>query len=206
LNHILVINAGSSSVKFSVFQTTQGVIKKVLSARAVRLFQNDAELSIYAEDQTMLLQQMLTEITVDTPNHKTAVDFFIGWLSQQSELNLIAVGHRVVHGGSKYANPVLLNDAVMNDLETYQSLAPLHQSHNLAPIGVIQSIYPKLPQIACFDTAFHQTQAKCAASFGLSEHYFQRGIRRYGFHGLSYEYILTRLMQERGGVKSLSPI
>lgn len=195
MNHILVINAGSSSVKFSVFQIKQSKIEKVLSARAVRLFQTDAELSIYAESLSLVLQQALAEVTVEIPNHKTAVDFFIGWLSQQTEFNLVAVGHRIVHGGPKYTNPVLLNDVVMNDLEAYQPLAPLHQPHNLAPIQVIQGIYPNLAQVACFDTAFHQTQSKNAASFGLPERYFQRGIRRYGFHGLSYEYIVTRLLQ-----------
>ena len=197
MNHILVINAGSSSVKFSVYQTAQSAHKKVLSARAVRLFQTDAELSIFADNDAIILQQELAEVTVGIPNHKTAVDYFIGWLSQQTELNFVAVGHRVVHGGSKYANPVVLDEEVMRDLEAYQSLAPLHQPHNLEPIRIIQGIYPNLPQIACFDTAFHQTQAKNTASFGLPDSYFQRGIRRYGFHGLSYEYIISRLMQER---------
>ncbi len=202
MNHILVINAGSSSVKFSVYQTLNNKIKKIISARAVKLFHTDAELTIFSEDKSLVRQQLLSDVTVGIPKHKTAVEYFIGWLSQQTELNLVAVGHRVVHGGPKYAKPVLLTDEVMQDLEAYKSLAPLHQPHNLAPIRIIQAIYPNLPHVACFDTAFHQTQAKNAASFGLPERYFEQGIRRYGFHGLSYEYIVACLMQERSQQKN----
>lgn len=202
MNHILVINAGSSSVKFSVYQTLNNKIKKIIFARAVKLFHTDAELTIFSEDKSLVRQQLLSDVTVGIPKHKTAVEYFIGWLSQQTELNLVAVGHRVVHGGPKYAKPVLLTDEVMQDLEAYKSLAPLHQPHNLAPIRIIQAIYPNLPHVACFDTAFHQTQAKNAASFGLPERYFEQGIRRYGFHGLSYEYIVACLMQERSQQKN----
>ncbi len=196
MNNILVINAGSSSVKFSVFASYNSSLQAVFSARAVRLFHQDAQLEIYDQSKRNILKKSLAEVSIQSPNHTVAIEFFLGWLSQQSSINLAAVGHRIVHGGSKYSGPVLIDEQVYADLESYQPLAPLHQQHNLAPIHVIQNIYQHLPQIACFDTAFHQTQPDHAVRFGLSDDYFEKGVRRYGFHGLSYEYIVQYLQQE----------
>lgn len=189
MQHVLVINAGSSSVKLSVFEVQDDNLVRVINARAVRLFHQDAQVSIFNEDKKALVEKNLSEVTVNPPNHKDAIEFFLGWLSQQQNINLVTVGHRVVHGGPKYAKPVVINADVEKDLHSYQALAPLHQPHNLAPVNVIKQLYPDLLQIACFDTAFHQTMPDVAKRFAIPEQYYNDGVRRYGFHGLSYEYI-----------------
>lgn len=189
MDHFLVINAGSSSVKLSVFEVQDNNLVRVINARAIRLFHQDAEITIFDENKKVLVEKKLTEITVNLPNHKVAIEFFLGWLSQQKNINLVTVGHRVVHGGPKYSTPVLINDEVENDLISYQTLAPLHQPHNLAPVSVIKELYPDLLQVACFDTAFHQTMPEAAKRFAIPDKYYNEGVRRYGFHGLSYEYI-----------------
>jgi acetate kinase len=110
---------------------------------------------------------------------------------------LAGVGHRVVHGGPDYAAPLLVTPEAMRRLEDFIPLAPLHQPHNLAAIRAVQEVQPDLPQVACFDTAFHQTQERVAQFYGLPYEYFERGMRRYGFHGLSYEYIAAPCRRSR---------
>ena len=189
MDHVLVINAGSSSVKFSVFEIQENNLVGVINAKAVRLFHQDALITINNENKKVLVEKNLNETTVNLPNHKVAIEFFLGWLSQQQNINLVTVGHRVVHGGPKYAVPVVIDNDVEKDLYGYQTLAPLHQQHNLAPINVIKDLYPDLLQIACFDTAFHQSMPETAKRFAIPEKFYNEGVRRYGFHGLSYEYI-----------------
>lgn len=106
---------------------------------------------------------------------------------------MIAFGHRVVHGGLKYTAPVQATEAVLDDLAELEPLAPLHQPHNLASIRAIFKIAPQIPQIVCFDTAFHRTQSDLAQAFALPRRFKEAGVRRYGFHGLSYEFLLSRL-------------
>jgi len=193
MGNILVINAGSSSVKLSVFKSENTKLIKIINARATKLFHQDAKICIYDETGKLLLENNLAALTAGTPTHKEAIDFFLGWLSQQVNINLEAVGHRVVHGGPDYSKPVMVTDAVKKDLYDYQPLAPLHQLNNLIPIEVIEKLYPSLKQVACFDTSFHQTMPDEAKRFALPDKYFQEGVRRYGFHGLSYEYIVDWL-------------
>ena len=107
----------------------------------------------------------------------------------------IAVGHRVVHGGPEYDRPVLVDDEVLARLERYISLAPLHQPNNLAPIRALLRAVPELPQVACFDTAFHRGHGALADHYAIPERLYAEGVRRYGFHGLSYEYIAERLRE-----------
>ena len=107
--------------------------------------------------------------------------------------DISAVGHRVVHGGAEYSTPLLLTDEVIENLATLIPLAPLHQPHNLAPIRAIRKSHPDLPQVACFDTAFHRSQPPLAQAFAIPRKYSQDGVRRYGFHGISYEYVSARL-------------
>ena len=197
MKSILVINAGSSSVKLSVFSIDSSNLIRHIYAKAIRLFHQDAQLTIYDKDNNQLGEKNLADVTIEKPNHKTAIEFFLGWLSQQADVELVAVGHRIVHGGMKYAAPVLITDEVISDLISYQPLAPLHQQHNIAPISAIQAIYAGLPQVACFDTAFHQTMPDLAKSFALPGKYFEEGVRRYGFHGLSYEYIVHVLSEQQ---------
>jgi acetate kinase len=112
------------------------------------------------------------------------------WLGER---DISAVGHRVVHGGAEYAAPLLLTDQVVDKLATLIPLAPLHQPHNLAPIRAILASHPSLPQVACFDTAFHRSQPRLAQAFAIPKKYSEAGIRRYGFHGISYAYVAGRL-------------
>src|SRR4051812_33257556 len=117
------------------------------------------------------------------------------WLRETQKLEPSAVGHRVVHGGPKYDRPVLVDSTVLADLERYTSLAPLHQPNNLAPIRSILTRFPGLPQVACFDTAFHRGHSALADHYAIPECFYAEGVRRYGFHGLSYEYVASRLPQ-----------
>ncbi|QMU60865.1 MAG: acetate/propionate family kinase [Gammaproteobacteria bacterium] len=197
MENVLVINAGSSSVKLSVFDREKNKLTRIINARAVRLFHEEAQINIYDANNNLLIDKKLSEITVDLPNHKVAIEFFLDWLSQQVNIKLVAVGHRIVHGGPKYSKPVLITDEVNEDLHSYQPLAPLHQQHNLAPVEIVKNLYPDLLQIACFDTAFHQSMPGVAKRFALPKQYYDDGIRRYGFHGLSYEYIVERINKQQ---------
>ena len=117
------------------------------------------------------------------------------WLRKEHDIDPIAVGHRVVHGGPKYDRPVLVDANVFAELQQYIPLAPLHQPNNLAPIRSILERFPQLPQVACFDTAFHRGHGTLADHYAIPEPLYEQGVRRYGFHGLSYEYIAQRLPQ-----------
>ena len=123
----------------------------------------------------------------------SALQASAAWLRERYEIAPIAVGHRVVHGGPKFDGPVIIDPDVLSQLDQYASLAPLHQPNNLAPIRSILSRFPNLPQVACFDTAFHRGHSALADHFALPEHFYAEGVRRYGFHGLSYEHIAQRL-------------
>ena len=112
------------------------------------------------------------------------------WLGERLAGNLpVAIGHRVVHGGPRFDEAVLIDDEVLAELERLVSLAPLHQPNNLAPIKAIRELLPDIPQVACFDTAFHRNHGELADRFALPGRFYDMGVRRYGFHGLSYEYI-----------------
>ncbi len=132
-----------------------------------------------------------------TLGHSGAIEFLLDWVQRGKlgELRLAAAGHRVVHGGKKFTQPVRVDDGVLADLESLVPLAPLHQPHNLAAIRAVASHAPKLPQVACFDTSFHRTQPAVAQQFALPRELTTSGIQRYGFHGLSYEYIAARLLE-----------
>src|SRR3979490_275489 len=116
-----------------------------------------------------------------------------GWLRDELRISPIAVGHRVVHGGPDYDRPVLIDHGVVARLERFVALAPLHQPHNLAPIRSLLANFPTLPQVACFDTAFHRTHDAVADYYAIPHELHAEGVRRYGFHGLSYEYVAKTL-------------
>jgi acetate kinase len=188
---ILVLNAGSSSIKFSLFlaQTDQlqlrlrGQIEGLYTApRFVAKDATGAKLKEHKWDEGTRL------------GHDGAIDYLIGFLLEyREELRLVAVGHRVVHGGIEFSQPTLIDAKALESLEKLIPLAPLHQPHNLAPIRVVAQRKPEMPQVACFDTAFHRTQPELAQIFALPSAITERGVRRYGFHGLSYEYIAGAL-------------
>jgi acetate kinase len=188
---ILVLNASSSSIKFSVF-----LVKPV--ALELR-FRGQIE-GLYTAPRFAAKDAAGADISAQTWDegtrlgHDGAMDHLIGFLQKYREDNrLIAVGHRVVHGGLEFSEPTLVTAQVIARLEKLVPLAPLHQPHNLAPIRIVAARTPQLPQVACFDTAFHRAQPELAQAFALPSAITERGVRRYGFHGLSYEYIATAL-------------
>lgn len=185
---VLVINAGSSSVKFSVYRV-EGAGPPAETARGLldgigvrpHLVARDLE-SGAAEDRPLT--------TSEAGDHSGAIAIVAEWLrGHLGGAKPIAVGHRVVHGGTAYAQPVLLDPSVLAALEALVPLAPLHQPHNLAAIRAISDKLPGLPQVACFDTAFHRGHPQVADLFALPWELYEAGVRRYGFHGLSYEHI-----------------
>jgi len=191
-NAILVINAGSSSLKFSVFGIPRAGELRMLVVGQVEGLGTAPRLKAKNGEGTILAD--VRWATAEVANHAQALQEIATLLRSRSEgLELVGVGHRVVHGGADYSAPLLITAPAMENLAAFVPLAPLHQPHNLAAIRAVQEVRPDLPQVACFDTAFHRTQEMVADLYGLPYEYYERGIRRYGFHGLSYEYIAATL-------------
>ena len=192
---ILALNAGSSSIKFSLFDTTNGISShSLLYQGAVDGIGGNPHFLVQDTTGQRLVDEQLKTKATTQPGHKEALGVLLDWVErQETGLTLIAVGHRVVHGGTLFLAPVLVDSQVINQLESLVPLAPLHQPHNLAAIRSIATINPNIPQIACFDTAFHRTQPPIAQAFALPRDLTVQGIKRYGFHGLSYEYIASVL-------------
>jgi acetate kinase len=188
---ILVLNAGSSSIKFSVFVDGAAEPQLLLHGQVEGLYTLPRFAASDAAGTEIGAQQWDKGARL---GHDGAIDYLIEFLrSHRGNHRLSAVGHRVVHGGLKYSEPVLVNADVLANLDKFIPLAPLHQPHNLAPIRIVAERTPQLPQVACFDTAFHHGQPALAQAFALPPSITERGVRRYGFHGLSYEYIAGAL-------------
>lgn len=188
---LLVLNAGSSSIKFSLFADHAAEPELKLRGQIEGLYTKPRFVAKDAAD-TVLGEHAWTDGT--RLGHDGAIDHLTGFLQgYRSEYRLIAVGHRVVHGGMEFSAPVRVDPKTVAKLEQYIPLAPLHQPHNLSPIRFIAGKSPDLPQVACFDTAFHRRQPEVAQTFALPAAITDRGVRRYGFHGLSYEYIASVL-------------
>ncbi len=189
---IVVLNAGSSSVKFSVFEPTDGDLRLIAKGQidgiitAPRFVAKDAAGAVLADTRW--------EAVAAGEAHAKAFQVLGAWLREYTAgSELAAVGHRVAHGGPEFSEPVVIDNEVLAALESLIPLVPLHQPHNLEPIRAIMRTRPGLPQVACFDTAFHRGHPRVADRFALPEELYQSGVRRYGFHGLSYEYIARRL-------------
>ena len=193
MDTILVVNAGSSSVKFQVFGADRERVPMRLIKGQMDGIGTRPRLRAEAADKTPLIDQSYAaEEVSDVP---AALQTAGAWLRETQKLEPSAVGHRVVHGGPQYERPILVDREVLTNLERYVSLAPLHQPNNLAPIRSILTRFPDLPQVACFDTAFHRGHSALADRYAIPERFYEEGVRRYGFHGLSYEYIASRLPQ-----------
>jgi acetate kinase len=188
---ILIVNAGSSSVKFQVFNADAAPRLERIIRGQVDGIGTRPRLRAAGTDKTPLIDQIYSRESV--PDVATAIQAAGAWLHDSQKLDLIAVGHRVVHGGPEYDQPVLIDEEVLARLARYISLAPLHQPNNLAPIRSILSRFPDLLQVACFDTSFHRGHSAVADHFALPQRLYAEGVRRYGFHGLSYEYVADRL-------------
>ena len=193
MDTILVVNAGSSSVKFQLFGiegpgALQRMIKGQIDGIGTR-----PRLAAFASDKSPLIDQ--TYHADKVPDVPAAIAVVAAWLRETQSVNLVAVGHRVVHGGPDYSRPVAIDHTVLTNLERYVSLAPLHQPNNLAPIRTLLKVRPDLLQVACFDTAFHRGHDAVADYFAIPANFYTEGVRRYGFHGLSYEYVAERLRE-----------
>ena len=190
---ILVVNAGSSSIKFSLFLERGEALDLLLGGQIENLYTAPR---FKAKDAAGVVIGERQWAAGEALGHDGAITHLAGFLREQlGEHRLAAVGHRVVHGGLDYAAPVRLNAEIVGHLERFIPLAPLHQPHNLKPIRLLLANQPQLPQVACFDTAFHRNQPEVAQAFALPPEITERGVRRYGFHGLSYEYIASVLPQ-----------
>ncbi|NOT12246.1 MAG: acetate/propionate family kinase [Methylococcaceae bacterium] len=189
--YLLVVNAGSSSIKFAIYQKTASTQLVGEAAGQIEGIGSQPHFNVKCSDGDLIdCRFTVTEV----PNHISAITHVRDWLSDYLTKGvLLAVGHRVVHGGQNYAAPVLVNAKVLMDLENLIPLAPLHQPHNLVTIRALMETMPMLPQVACFDTAFHRTQVEVAQRFAIPRRFTDEGVRRYGFHGLSYEYIASVL-------------
>jgi acetate kinase len=190
-NSIAVINAGSSSIKFALYQANSaqncifrgqlegiGVKPHLKVVNAAGVVVDERSFDAQGYDHVAAMHQIIT----------TGRELL-------REGSVTAFGHRVVHGGLNYAAPVRVTEGVLDDLAKLEPLAPLHQPHNIAPIRTIMRAAPQIPQVACFDTAFHRTQSNLAQAFALPRRFAEEGVRRYGFHGLSYEFLVSRLKE-----------
>ena len=190
---VVVLNAGSSSLKFKLFEDCGDAEPRLVLQGAIEGVGGPARFAVRDTANNVLDEGVVAESAV---SHENALLHLVGWLTRHKDGHtLVAVGHRVVHGGDLYAGPVRVDDAVLSSLHALAPLAPLHQPHNLKPIEAIQRRMPDLPQIACFDTAFHRTQPEIAQMFALPRSFWDQGVKRYGFHGLSYQYIASALGQ-----------
>jgi len=186
-NAIAVLNAGSSSLKFSVFEERGNELELVVRGQAEGL--NTSPRFEVKDAAGKILSEKSWGDGIKL-GHDGALEHLVAFLrAEYAKHRLVGVGHRVVHGGNEYTQPVRLNATVLSALEKYIPLAPLHQPHNLAPIRSLLERSPQLPQVACFDTAFHSNAPPVSMAFALPKAITDRGVRRYGFHGLSYEYI-----------------
>jgi acetate kinase len=191
MNTILVVNAGSSSVKFQLFATDQrGALTPLVRGNFDGVGTQPRLRGRDADGNSLVDRAFETREIADIPAAMRAAG---DWLRDTQNLEPSAVGHRVAHGGPDYDRPVLIDDRVLADLDRYVPLAPLHQPNNLSPIRAICARFPQLPQVACFDTAFHRGHGPVADHFAIPEKFYAEGVRRYGFHGLSYEFIAERL-------------
>lgn len=188
---IAVLNAGSSSLKFAVFagetMLRRGQVDRIGSGST----NAPPRLTIAGDDRVTPIKR-----EIEARDHEQALDVLFEQLQQLlGSGQLVGVGHRVVHGGAMFRSAIRIDDAVIEQLEALIPLAPLHEPHNLVPIKAIRRRDPELPQVACFDTAFHAGQSPLEQMFALPRELYEHGVQRYGFHGLSYQYIAETLPQ-----------
>lgn len=193
----LVLNAGSSSLKFSVFRQATGSteLQTILSGQIAGI---GSLATFEAKDASRRVLAKHSWNESDSNSRDIMLQYLLDWISSTLvDDQIVAAGHRVVHGGRFLGLPMKVTPALLNDLEQLVPLAPLHQPHNLAPIHILARNHPELDQVACFDTAFHSTQPKQAKTYALPRALSDEGVCKYGFHGLSYEYVSKQLLATR---------
>ncbi len=194
---VVTLNVGSSSVKFAAFDAARD--GAALARGEADGFGSHARFTAGVGSSGASEQTPETEIK----DHASAVQAAFRWLRKQtSGEEVVGVGHRIVHGGARHSQPVLIEHEVFAELTALNSLAPLHQPHNLAGVQAAKAFFPGTPQVACFDTAFHRAHPYVADVFAIPKSFYEQGVRRYGFHGLSYEYVTMALREidpERAG-------
>jgi acetate kinase len=189
---LLIINSGSSSIKFQVFTHT-----KELQLLAYGKVSNLGTTPTFRAINEALQKKKIIQTLEKEYNHEQAISLILDWIHRQEQnWSLKAVAHRVVHGGTLFTKSVLITADIIKQLKQFNVLAPLHQPHNIAAIEIIKKMHPHLPQIACFDTAFHAHHQPLFTTYALPQNIRDQGIRRYGFHGLSYEWITHTLENE----------
>jgi acetate kinase len=191
MKSIAVINAGSSSIKFAIYEANDN--ERCLFHGQVEGIGVKPHLKVSDASGAGVEERSFDQRGFD---HGAATREIIELARRLVvEGSVVGVGHRVVHGGLKYASPVRVTEAVLDDLAELTPLAPLHEPHNVAPMRAIMDAAPQLSQIACFDTSFHRTQSNLVQVFALPRRFAEEGVRRYGFHGLSYEFLVSRLKE-----------
>ena len=189
----LAVNSGSSSIKFALFQL-DSTMSRLARGEIERIGSAQASFSVQAGTAEPLHQQ-----TVNAPDHAAATHHIIAWLKRAAPPEkLAAIGHRIVHGGARYYQPMLLNDAVLEHIGELAPYLPSHLPSELAVTGAFREAYGELPQIACFDTGFHRDLPDVARRLPLPREYERAGLRRYGFHGLSYQFLMEELERTAG--------
>lgn len=184
MSAILTLNAGSSSIKFAVYAAAEEPVPVV-----------DGQVEALGE--TAVLEIDNAELQIGAADHETAVRAILRGVAPYLDgRNVDVVGHRIVHGGTQTEASIKLDERAIADLESLVPLAPLHQPHNLAGVRAAVQAFPQATQVACFDTAFHQGQSFVKDAYALPRQYYEAGVRRYGFHGLSYQYISEVLQSQ----------
>src|SRR5215813_11574605 len=190
-DYALVLNAGSSSLKFCVFERPPLESWRLAARGQIEGIGTSPRLRVKDDNDQSLANQ-----DVAARDGREALDVLAGWLrSKYGGARVLGVGHRVVHGGSRFKGPTIVDEDVMRELYELVPLAPLHQSHNLAAIEAVFERLPGISQVACFDTSFHRGQPAVAELIPFPHELREQGLQRYGFHGLSYEYIASVLPQ-----------
>ena len=190
---VLVLNAGSSSLKFCVYLTSDAAAWKLAARGQIEGIGSSPKFSAKDGAGTVLDERSLDQAVTDA---RSALDALAVWLRAHFHgARVLGVGHRVVHGGARHAAPVVVTPAVLEELRSLSALAPLHQPHNLAAIDAVADRLPGVPQVACFDTSFHRGHSAVADVIPLPLEIRRAGVQRYGFHGLSYEYVASVLPQ-----------
>jgi len=198
-DHVLTLNAGSSSIKFALFGCADGVARLRLGGLVDGLGSR-ARLRVNHAGGGIAHDGPLAGFGAAAPTHADGLAAILAALKEHAaDAKVAVVGHRIVHGGTGFDHPVVIDDAVLEAIAGLEPLAPLHQPHNRAGVQAAMAAFPRVPQVACFDTAFHRSQPKLNQRFAIPRALHDRGVRRYGFHGLSYESICARLGAEDGG-------